>query len=101
MPAFRDTYEDVLNPVAWADLLVSHVLTYAMPVLAEKFTKPWASTVLSPMVFLSVHEVPVLAPLPIPAKLGRSARNSIVGSWGSSKESPASGVGPLPSRTAN
>lgn len=69
MPAIRDTYADLLAPAAWADVLVSHVLTYAMPVLAEKTGKPWASTVLSPMVFFSAHEVPVLAPLPALAKL--------------------------------
>lgn len=69
MPAVRDTYQDLLVPAAWADLLVSHVLTYAVPVLAEKTGKPWASTVLSPMVFFSAHDVPVLAPLPALAKL--------------------------------
>ena len=69
MPALRDTYEDLLKPVAWADLLVSHVLTYPVPVLAEQFGKPWASTVLSPMVFFSAYDVPVLAPLPMLARL--------------------------------
>ena len=69
MPALRDTYHDLLQPATQADLLVSHVLTYAVPVLAEKLGKPWASTVLSPMVFFSAHDVPVLAPLPISAKL--------------------------------
>lgn len=69
MPAVRETYEDLLEPVAWADLLISHVLTYAVPVLAERFRKPWASTVLSPMVFFSAFDVPVLAPLPLLARL--------------------------------
>jgi hypothetical protein len=69
MPALRDTYQDLLRPATQADLLVSHVLTYAIPILAEKLCKPWASTVLSPMVFFSAHDVPVLAPLPMLAKL--------------------------------
>jgi len=69
MPALRDTYQDLLGPAAQADLLVSHVLTYAVPILAEQLCKPWASTVLSPMVFFSAHDVPVLAPLPMLAKL--------------------------------
>jgi rhamnosyltransferase subunit B len=69
MPALRDTYQDLLRPASQADLLISHVLTYAVPVLAEKLGKPWASTVLSPMVFFSAHDVPVLAPLPMLAKL--------------------------------
>jgi rhamnosyltransferase subunit B len=69
MPALRDTYQDLLEPARQTDLLVSHVLTYAVPILAEKLGKPWASTVLSPMVFFSAHDVPVLAPLPALAKL--------------------------------
>jgi rhamnosyltransferase subunit B len=69
MPALRDTYLDLVKPATQADLLVSHVLTYAVPILAEKFGKPWASTVLSPMVFFSAHDVPVLAPLPMLARL--------------------------------
>lgn len=69
MPALRDTYQDLLEPATQADLLVSHVLTYAVPLLAEKLRKPWVSTVLSPMVFFSAHDVPVLAPLPILARL--------------------------------
>jgi rhamnosyltransferase subunit B len=69
MPAIRNTYQDLAKPAAQADLLVSHALTYAVPVLAEKTGKPWASTVLSPMVFFSAHDVPVLAPLPMLAKL--------------------------------
>lgn len=70
MPSLRETYDDLLGLIDWADLLVSHVLTYAVPILAERFGKPWASTVLSPMVFFSAHDVPVLAPMPMLARLG-------------------------------
>lgn len=69
MPAVRDMYADLEGPAAVSDLLVSHVLTYAVPVIAEKLGKPWASTVLSPMVFFSAHDVPVLAQLPALARL--------------------------------
>jgi len=69
MPALRDTYRDLLEPASRADLLVSHVLTYAVPVLAERTGKPWASTVLSPMVFFSAYDAPVLAPAPALARL--------------------------------
>ncbi|HSH14820.1 MAG TPA: glycosyltransferase, partial [Verrucomicrobiae bacterium] len=69
MPAVRDTYRDLEALATNADLLVSHVLTYAVPILAERTGKPWASTVLSPMVFLSAYDPPVLAPLPQMAKL--------------------------------
>jgi rhamnosyltransferase subunit B len=69
MPAIRDTYQDLLAPAAKADLLVSHVLTFAVPILAEKTGQPWVSTALSPMVFFSTHDVPALAPMPAFAKL--------------------------------
>src|SRR5690606_11462270 len=43
-----------------ADWLVSHPITYAAPVLAERLGLPWVSTVLAPMLFFSVHDLPVL-----------------------------------------
>lgn len=64
MPALRDMYADLEGPAASADLLVSHVLTYAVPILAEKTGKPWLSTVLSPLVFFSPYDVPVLPQAP-------------------------------------
>jgi UDP:flavonoid glycosyltransferase YjiC (YdhE family) len=69
MPSVRDTYQDLEEPASKADLLVSHVLTYPVPVLAEMYGKPWASMVFSPMLFASAYEPPVLAPMPVLSKL--------------------------------
>lgn len=69
MPALRDSYEDTLVAAEGADLLVGHPLTYAVRLVAEKQRLPWASTVLSPMNFFSVHDPPVLGPAPFLAKL--------------------------------
>lgn len=69
MPALRDSYADLQEAAANADLIVSHVLTYAVPVLSEKLGKPWLSTVLSPMVFFSSHEMPVMSAAPFLARL--------------------------------
>jgi len=69
MPSVRDSYADLERAADGADLLVSHVLTYAVPVLAEKRRLPWVSTVLSPMVFFSAHDPPVPPPAPVLGRL--------------------------------
>ena len=45
-----------------ADLLISHVLTYSTPLVAERLGKPWLSTALQPLGFFSAFDPPVLAP---------------------------------------
>jgi UDP:flavonoid glycosyltransferase YjiC (YdhE family) len=64
MPELRNMHADLKPAAEAADVLVSHVLTYAMPILGEQLKKPWVSTVLSPLVFFSPHDVPVLPPAP-------------------------------------
>lgn len=80
MPAVKDMYVDLEKAAHGADLLISHVLTYAAPVFAEKFGIKWISTILSPLVFFSAYDPPVLSPAPWLATL-RSlgpAVNSVV-----------------------
>lgn len=69
MPKVRESYEDLERAAAGADLLLSHSLTYAAPVLAEKKGLPWLSVVLQPMMFLSAYDPPVMAPAPWLSKL--------------------------------
>lgn len=64
MPAVRDSYEDLEKAARGADLLVSHMLTYAVPLLAEKTGRPWVSTVLQPLLFFSPHDPPVVPNAP-------------------------------------
>lgn len=64
MPAIRESYEDLEKAASGADLIVSHVLTYAAPVLAEKKKIRWLSASLQPMMFFSAYDPPVLAPAP-------------------------------------
>jgi UDP:flavonoid glycosyltransferase YjiC (YdhE family) len=71
VPALRNTYADLEQATEGADLLLSHVLTYAAPILGEKRNMPWVSTVLSPMVFCSAYDPPALAPIPWLAALRR------------------------------
>jgi MGT family glycosyltransferase len=57
----RDSYEDLRAATRDADLLVTHLLTFAGPVLAEKTGIPWISTVLAPISFFSAYD-PIVPP---------------------------------------
>jgi UDP:flavonoid glycosyltransferase YjiC (YdhE family) len=72
LPRLGETYDDLLAVVqadGGADLLVSQILIFAAPLIAEKTGIRWISTELQPGAFLSAYDPPVLAPLPQLAKL--------------------------------
>lgn len=56
MPYVRQSYEDTVRAVEGADLVVSHPLMLAVPMLGELRKLRWASVVLSPISFFSIHE---------------------------------------------
>lgn len=71
-PVLRESYDDLMAAVqgsGGADLLISQILMFAAPMVAEKTGIPWVSTELQPGAFLSAHDPPVLAPMPALAKL--------------------------------
>ena len=64
IPALRQTYE-ALEPVARdADIIVGHPLTFAVAAIAETRRIPWISTLLAPLGFFSVTDLPALPPAP-------------------------------------
>jgi UDP:flavonoid glycosyltransferase YjiC (YdhE family) len=69
MPVLRESYEDTLLAAQGVDLLVSHPLTFAARLVAEKNGIPWASSLLQPIGFMSAYDPPVLPPAPFLAKL--------------------------------
>jgi len=69
MPQVRDSYADLERTAVGADLLLSHPLTYAVPVLAEKRGCRWLSVTLQPILFFSAYDPPVVAPAPWLARL--------------------------------
>jgi rhamnosyltransferase subunit B len=75
MPKLKDSYEQLASAVAGADLLLSHPITYAAPVVAEQAGLPWLSTVLAPMLFFSKYDPPVLPALP------RANDVPLIGPW--------------------
>jgi UDP:flavonoid glycosyltransferase YjiC (YdhE family) len=77
MPAVRESYEDILAAAQGADLLVSHVLTYATRLVAEKRGIPWASSCLQPLGFFSAYDPPVLPQLLSLSKLSSLSGNRL------------------------
>jgi UDP:flavonoid glycosyltransferase YjiC (YdhE family) len=64
MTKLRETYDELRGAAAGADLLVSHPITYAAPLVAEQARLPWVSTVLAPLSFFSAHDPAVLPTAP-------------------------------------
>jgi UDP:flavonoid glycosyltransferase YjiC (YdhE family) len=60
MPWVRESYADTLAAAKVADLLISHILTFATPLVAETRRIPWVSVVLQPMLFFSASDPPAL-----------------------------------------
>ena len=58
-PAVRGAYEDLLPLGRDADVIVSHPMTFAAPLVATFLEKRWLSTVLAPASFFSIHDFPV------------------------------------------
>jgi UDP:flavonoid glycosyltransferase YjiC (YdhE family) len=64
IPHIRESYEDLNRACENADLLISHPITQAAPIVAAKRKIPWISTVLSPISFFSYYDPPVMPALP-------------------------------------
>jgi UDP:flavonoid glycosyltransferase YjiC (YdhE family) len=58
-PAVRESYEDLLAAVADADLLLTHPISLAGPLVAQTTGIPWVSSVLAPVSFFSAYDPPV------------------------------------------
>jgi len=64
VPALRDSVTDLEAAAADVDLVVSHPVTFAAPIVAERRGLPWLSSVLAPMSFFSPHDFPALPNAP-------------------------------------
>ncbi len=79
LPALRQSFDDTAAAFEGMDFMVSHPLTYAFPLLAQKQNIPWASLVLAPMGFYSAHDLPVFENVPAHAhRADLSIRRQIV-----------------------
>jgi UDP:flavonoid glycosyltransferase YjiC (YdhE family) len=64
MPWVRMSYADLDRACADADLIVTHPLTFAGRLIAEKRGIPWVSTVLAPLSLMSMIDPPYFTALP-------------------------------------
>jgi UDP:flavonoid glycosyltransferase YjiC (YdhE family) len=64
LPHLRASFDDLTEAVRGADLLVSHAVVFAGPLVAETTAIPWISAVLSPISLLSKYDPPVPSPAP-------------------------------------
>jgi UDP:flavonoid glycosyltransferase YjiC (YdhE family) len=78
LPDLERTYHQLHDAVARADLLVSHPITFAAPVVAEKTGLPWASSVLAPLSFFSKTDAPAPPPAPWLVLLGRLGLGGVI-----------------------
>ncbi|HEY6232721.1 MAG TPA: glycosyltransferase [Pyrinomonadaceae bacterium] len=58
-PFVRDGYADLMRAVAGADLLLTHPISFAGPLVAQTTGMPWVSSVLAPASFMSAYDPPV------------------------------------------
>jgi UDP:flavonoid glycosyltransferase YjiC (YdhE family) len=71
VPALVESYEDTLAAAEGADLLVSHSITYATGLVAEKQGIPWVSTLTTPSCVFSAFDPPLIPGYPEVSKLLR------------------------------
>lgn len=64
MDTVADSFSDLRAAATEFDLLVTHPITFAGPIVAEELGMPWISTVLSPISFFSAHDLPVVPVAP-------------------------------------
>jgi len=64
MRHIRESYDDLARIAEGADLLVTHPISFAGPLVAEKLALPWASTVLAPLSLMSCIDPPIFGPAP-------------------------------------
>ena len=64
MNRIEETYVDTLHAVTGVDLVISHALAFATPLVCKSQNIPWLSTVLAPMFFLSVYDAPLMTAAP-------------------------------------
>jgi rhamnosyltransferase subunit B len=58
-PFVRDGYEDLMQAIKGADLLLTHPITLAGPLVAQTTGIPWISSVLAPVSFFSAYDPPL------------------------------------------
>lgn len=68
-PELKSSIEDLLKITDGADLIVSSVLTYFVPIVSHLSGVPWINSIVAPISMWSGYDPPILAPLPFLGKM--------------------------------
>jgi rhamnosyltransferase subunit B len=68
-PSVSSAYAEVVTALRGCDLVVTHPITFAAQIAAEKLGLPWVSTVTAPLSLPSKYDPPVYSPAPFLARL--------------------------------
>ncbi|HEU5334429.1 MAG TPA: glycosyltransferase [Terriglobales bacterium] len=71
MPNLRDSYRDLEAAAGHPDVIITHPVAFAGPLLARVRRIPWISTVLAPASFMSTHDPPAFGGFPFPDHVRR------------------------------
>lgn len=61
LPNLRESYSDLMQAVQGADLLLTHPITFAGPIVAQETGIRWVSSVLAPISLLSAFDPPIMS----------------------------------------
>ena len=68
-PSVPSAYAEVVESMRRCDLVVTHPITFAAQIAAEKLGLPWVSTVTAPLSLPSRYDPPVFGMMPVREKL--------------------------------
>jgi UDP:flavonoid glycosyltransferase YjiC (YdhE family) len=71
MPNLRDMYDDLFEATRNVDVVISHPLSFAAPIVCAQRDLPWAASVLAPLSFFSWEDPPLAIPSPVAAAVHR------------------------------
>jgi UDP:flavonoid glycosyltransferase YjiC (YdhE family) len=63
LPVLAESYRILAAAARDTDLLVSHPITFHVPIVAERLGLPWVSTTLQPLTLLSAYDPPITPPI--------------------------------------
>jgi rhamnosyltransferase subunit B len=69
LPYLDESYQTLKEAAPGHDLIITHVLTFAAPIVAEELGIPWLSTALQPSPFFSAYDPPALGFLTVLPRL--------------------------------
>ncbi len=61
VPYINDNYKTLMPVTEKCDLIISHVLTFVSPIVAEKRRIPWLTVMLQPSTIMSAYDPPAFA----------------------------------------